>query len=175
MHAIARFPGVAALFAALALPSTAATIGWCNLQWPPSITITQGSTTPMIYGQVWSDGVTNSPGQGAGIVGQVGYGPQTDAPTVPTWTWVDMAYNLDVGNNDEFMAALTPPDAGVFAYTTRFSGDSGDTWVYTDLAGPPYSPSEAGVLTVDPIPEPASVLLLAALPLLAPRRRRVRD
>ena len=152
---------------------SAATIGWCNLQWPPVITVTQGASTEFIYGQVWSDGVTNGPGQGPGILGQVGYGPQADDPAAPSWFWTAMSYNVDVGNNDEYMAALTPANVGTFAYTTRFSGDGGATWVVTDRNGPGYSVDQAGVLTVTPIPEPTAALLFASLPMLALRRRRV--
>lgn len=151
---------------------SAATIGWCNLQWPPTISVQRGTATPLIYGQVWSDGVTNFSGQGAGILAQVGYGPQADAPTAPSWLWTAMAYNVDVGNNDEYMATLTPANAGVFAYTTRFSGDGGATWVVTDLNGPGYSVDQAGVLTVDPIPEPTAALLFVAWPVVALLRRR---
>ncbi|HEX5809630.1 MAG TPA: alpha-amylase family glycosyl hydrolase, partial [Anaerolineales bacterium] len=37
------------------------TIGWANLQWPPSIvhTISAVTRTPDVYGQVWIDGYTN--------------------------------------------------------------------------------------------------------------------
>ena len=41
------------------------TIGWANLQWPPTLTHTISVTdrTDDVYGQVWIDGVTNQSGQ----------------------------------------------------------------------------------------------------------------
>ena len=76
-------------------------IGWGNLQWPLATQTMVGQPTENIYGQVWMDGVTNSPGQGAGITAEVGYGAVGTDPV--TWTdWVQAAYNTDVGNNDEY-------------------------------------------------------------------------
>ena len=41
------------------------TIGWANLQWPPTLTHTISAVdrTDNVYGQVWIDGVTSQPGR----------------------------------------------------------------------------------------------------------------
>ena len=43
-------------------------IGWANLQWPPTMThtISAVNRTDNVYGQVWIDGVTSQPGADAG-------------------------------------------------------------------------------------------------------------
>src|SRR5215216_4025821 len=40
------------------------TIGWANLQWPPTLTYTivAGTSTDTVHGQVWIDGATSQPG-----------------------------------------------------------------------------------------------------------------
>ncbi|MBN1640470.1 MAG: alpha-amylase [Anaerolineae bacterium] len=130
-------------------------IGWANLQWPPTIehTISALVPTPNIYGQVWIDGHTWKPGATPGLVAQVGYGPDGSHPDGhPGWMWVDAVYNVNVGNNDEFMAALVPEAVGVYDYAYRYSTTGGQTWIYADLdgTGNGYSPDQAGALTVLP-------------------------
>jgi len=146
------------------------TIGWANLQWPPALNEVVGTPSANVYGQVWAVGVTDQPGQGAGILAQLGYGPLGEHPTLPSWLWVSMAYNVDVGNNDEYVGTITPSQVGTFHYTTRFSGDGGANWIYTDLNGPPYESVNAGVMTVTP--EPGSLALLAGAAMALGRRRR---
>uniref|UniRef100_A0A7V3E878 Secretion system C-terminal sorting domain-containing protein n=1 Tax=Ignavibacterium album TaxID=591197 RepID=A0A7V3E878_9BACT len=96
------------------------TIGWANLQWPPTDTISIGGSTT-VYAQIWIDGITNQPGPGAGIQAWIGVNSSNTNPS--TWTnWIPATYNVDVGNNDEYMAAigstLTP---GTYYYASRFN------------------------------------------------------
>ncbi|MGB9871949.1 MAG: alpha amylase N-terminal ig-like domain-containing protein [Anaerolineae bacterium] len=111
------------------------TVGWANLQGPPEMTHTIGlAPTDFFYGQVWIDGVTNQPGATPGLLAQVGFGP-TDTPPV-SWTgWTDGVYHTDVGNNDEFMARLTPEYTGTFSVVYRYSTTGGRDWVYADRSG----------------------------------------
>lgn len=134
-----------------AAATTSLAIGWANLQWPHTLTHTISATTPTenIYGQVWIDGVTNQAGPAPGVTAQVGYGPAGILPSDPAWTWFDMVYNVDAGNNDEYRGTLLPTSTGTFKYTTRWSTDGGATWLYTDQNGPPYEEGAAGVLTVN--------------------------
>jgi glycosidase len=130
-------------------------IGWANLQWPYSIehTISALNPTENIYGQVWIDGHTNLPGPTEGLVAQVGYGPDgSDPDGNPDWIWVDAAFNVDAGNNDEFMGQLLPEAAGVYDYAYRYTTTAGRIWVYADIEGTGngYDPAQAGDLTVDP-------------------------
>jgi trimeric autotransporter adhesin len=121
------------------------------LQWPPSVSITLGAATPMIYGRVWGSGITDSPGAGSGLVAQLGYGPDgTDPATSGAWTWVSTAYNIEVdGGGEEYMATLTPTAAGTYDYAYRFSY-LGGAWLYSDVDGSAngYQIAQAGALDV---------------------------
>jgi fibronectin type 3 domain-containing protein len=140
---------------------------WYNLQWPPTITHTIGTTTRTdnIYGQIWIDGVTDAPGQAPGIRAQVGYGSGTTPDG--TWTWEEMSFNGQVGNNDEYVGSLLPDAVGAFNYATRYSTNNGATWNLADLSGPrpDGTLSNPGVLTVnassDATPPAAPELSLA--------------
>ncbi|HET9495100.1 MAG TPA: alpha-amylase family glycosyl hydrolase [Chloroflexia bacterium] len=129
------------------------TIGWANLQWPPDMAhmISTVNRTGNIYGQVWIDGVTNQPGPTEGLIAQAGYGPVGSAPDGnPNWTWVDAVFNVDAGNNDEFMASFLPEQVGTFDYVYRYSTTAGSDWFYADLSGPfTGTPSNPGDLTVN--------------------------
>ena len=58
------------------------TIGWANLQWPPTLTHTIRAIdrTDNVYGQVWIDGVTSQPGATPGLLAQLGFGPDGSHP-----------------------------------------------------------------------------------------------
>jgi fibronectin type 3 domain-containing protein len=130
-------------------------IGWANLQWPPSMThtISAVNRTDNAYGQVWIDGVTNQLGATQSLRAQLGFGPTGSNPDGnPAWAWVDAAFNVDAGNNDEFVASLLPDVTGSFDYLYRYTTNGRD-WLYADLNGPipPGSlPPNPGKLTVNP-------------------------
>jgi hypothetical protein len=132
------------------------TIGWANVQWPPATNHVVSATnrTPVIYGQVWIEGVSNQPGAAPKLLAQLGLGPAGSNPHGnANWSWVDATYNLDVGNNDEFMASLLPDRAGSFDYVYRYSTTGGTNWVYADLKGlieNSQAPANPGKLTVSP-------------------------
>ena len=130
-------------------------IGWANLQWPPSIThtISALNPTPAIYGQVWIDGATALPGPTPGLAAQVGYGPDGSEPAGnPDWVWSPAAFNVDAGNNDEFVGTLLPEAVGEYDYAFRSSTTGGLEWRYADLdgIGNGYDPAQAGSLSVMP-------------------------
>ena len=131
------------------------TIGWANLQWPPTMnhTISVVNRTDTAYGQVWIDGVTNQPGPSPTLEAQLGYGPTgSDAAGNADWTWVEASFNVDVGNNDEFRASLLPEVVGSFDYVFRYSTTGGRDWLYADQNGPIAAgtpPPNPGKLTVD--------------------------
>ena len=131
-------------------------IGWCDLQWPESITAPADTPTPLIFGRVYQAGVTEPAGPPAGITAQVGYGPAgTDPRSTPGWLWVDAVWNPscpDCGNDDEFMKSLTVTAAGSYSYTYRFSEDAGLTFVYADFnpgTSDGFSTADLGGLTVE--------------------------
>lgn len=151
------------------------TIGWANLQWPPSMNHTLSATTrtDTAYGQVWIDGLTNLPGPTPGLWAQLGFGPQGSNPTGTGWTWVDASFNTNTGNNDEFKASLLPEAVGVYNYVYRYSTTNGRDWLYADLNGPVAGgtlPPNPGVLTVNPSGDttapvaPANLIVLSASP-----------
>jgi hypothetical protein len=123
-------------------------VTWGNVQHPSSVTTTVGVQTDGIYGQVYAAGVTDSSGQGSGIIAQLGYGLNASDPTDVGWVWIDASYDADAGSNDEYVAKVTVSAVGTYAYAYRYSGDDGTTWVYCDTNGTPYNSSKSGVLTV---------------------------
>jgi glycosidase len=130
-------------------------IGWANLQWPPSMTHTVSAIdrTDNAYGQVWIDGVTNQPGATPGLIAQLGFGPDgSDPDGNADWSWVDASFNVDAGNNDEYVASLLPETPGVYDYAYRYTVTNGRDWVYADLdgIGNGYQVAQAGSLTVNP-------------------------
>jgi hypothetical protein len=137
-------------------------------------TIGFGSYTDIAYGQVWIDGVTSQPGPTPGLWAQLGFGPAGSIPGFdPGWIWTDAEFNVDSGNNDEFMAQMLPQEVGVFHYVYRYSTSNGAYWTYADLNGPfPAGnlPPNPGVLTVsgtgDLIPPaaPTGLTVLSAAP-----------
>jgi hypothetical protein len=134
------------------LPGVLSSRGWCNLQSPSSTTTTAGSATELLFGRVFVDGVTNASGQGAGVVAELGYGPNPSDPKLDPsgWTWSSAAYNAlcpdcDGEGTDEYMGTLTVGTPGSYLYTFRYSIDGGQAWCYgTLLVGGPY-----GILTVN--------------------------
>jgi len=97
-------------------------LDWANLQWPPNGTITFNDSYT-VYARVFEPGVTDAPGQGAGITCWIGYSTTDTDPS--TWTnWVPASYNaffIDP-SNDEYMADLGAaiPSTGVYYYASRF-------------------------------------------------------
>lgn len=128
-------------------------INWANLQYPPSITHTISVTdrTDDVYGQVYIENITSQPGPTDGLRAQLGFGPDGSNPDGnPDWVWVEAAFNVDAGNNDEFVASMLPETAGQYDYAYRYSASGGNDWVYADLDGITngYDSSQAGALTV---------------------------
>jgi hypothetical protein len=83
--------------------------------------------------------------------------------------WEAMAFNVDAGNNDEYYGSLLPDELGTSCYTTRYSGDGGNSWFYA-VNGPDEGnttcPGPNGVLTViagadTTAPSPPDNLLIA--------------
>jgi hypothetical protein len=131
------------------------TIGWANLQWPPTLThtISPFDRTDDVYGQVWIDGATSQPGPTPGLIAQLGFGPEGSNPDGNAeWTWEAAVFNVDTNNNDEFKASLLPESTGTFDYVYRYSTTNGLNWLYADLNGPVPAgalPANPGKLTVN--------------------------
>jgi len=98
--------GVFTLVAALAIVAcltgnAAATIGWAGNVWPLHNSNHLPTGPIDVYAQVWKEFVTDSPGQGADISAVLYYTPEGGAQQS-----VAMSYQGDVGNNDEYTAAV---------------------------------------------------------------------
>ena len=131
------------------------------IQFPDSISISAGSTSPLVFGQIDEAGVTEAGGPSAGVIAQLGFGPAAANPTnQPGWTWAPASFNVQVGNNDEYLATFKPASPGDYRYAYRFSLDGGASWTYCDShqgdggagsnGGLTFEAQNLGVLTVTP-------------------------
>ncbi|MFM7667098.1 MAG: Ig-like domain-containing protein, partial [Bacteroidota bacterium] len=104
-------------------------IDWANLQFPGNGSICQGGTYD-IYGQLYNTGSVNTPdpGQASGVTVQFGYSTTNTDPS--TWTnWSNANFNVQVGNNDEYMGTLTGLAPGTYYYAFRYQ-INGCGWQY---------------------------------------------
>jgi hypothetical protein len=110
-------------------------IDWANLQWPPDGNIVLGQSFD-VYAQVYSNGVTNAVGQGAGIQAWIGYSTENTDPA--TWTnWISASFLGDAGSsNDEYTANLGAEisASGIYYYASRFQLDE-QSFVYGGFQG----------------------------------------
>lgn len=106
-------------FTRLAVTVTVPEMDWVNLQWPPVLTVVEGSTGN-VYAQGYEAGVTPGAGPGIGVSAWIGIHTENTDPA--TWTnWIPMEFNVQVGNNDEFVAAIGEGLApGTYYYASRF-------------------------------------------------------
>ncbi|MDO5655192.1 MAG: T9SS type A sorting domain-containing protein [Flavobacteriaceae bacterium] len=135
-------------------------IDWANLQWPDQGTISFGEDY-VVYGQVYEAGVTEAEGAGEGITAWVGYSTVNTDPS--TWTnWVPATFNIQSGNNDEYMANLGTAitTAGTYYYAMRYqmTGSAYYYGGYNVSGGGAWdgTTNVSGVLTVSPPPAPAN-------------------
>lgn len=134
---------ISLLLLVLAHGARAQDVDYCNLQFPASFSAASGTTSPVIYGRIYEDDngvLTSSPGAHPAIVAELGYGPLGSDPRGenPDWRWIAALYNVQVGNDDEYLGSFTLPFAPTstqLAYTYRFSVDSGADFTYCDTDG----------------------------------------
>jgi hypothetical protein len=109
---------------------------YCDTQFPLSLNVMSGTTTPLVYGRVYEMGVTGMGSASATVRAQLGFGPLTQNPEYgAAWAWTNAAYNTmcsGCGNNDEYQASFTAPASGTYGYVYRFSLDQGVSWTYCD-------------------------------------------
>ena len=106
---------------------------YCNVQFPLSLSATPGVASSQVFGQLFELGLTEAADAGIGIRAQLGYGPASANPEYqPGWLWTNASFNAQSGNNDEYVAQLTIPDAGSYRYVYRISVDNGVSWTYCD-------------------------------------------
>lgn len=146
--------GKALIAAVMLLPLNSVAQGYYNLQHPASGSIaeTESLTT---YAQVYQAGATEAAGQAAGMQAWIGISPKGQNTNPDTWTnWVPATFNVQVGNNDEFMAAIGSNLApGTYYYASRFQYNNG-AFVYGGYSGGAWNGTSnvSGVLTVSSNP-----------------------
>ncbi|MBE0661476.1 MAG: T9SS type A sorting domain-containing protein [Bacteroidales bacterium] len=104
-------------------------ISWANLQSPASGTIESGQEFN-VFARAFANGITNDPGQGAGIQAWIGYSTTDTNPD--TWTnWIAATYFGDAASTDEYIANLgaSLTELGTYYYASRFQLDDQD-YVY---------------------------------------------
>ncbi|HYI01103.1 beta strand repeat-containing protein [Hyalangium sp.] len=129
---------------------------YCNLQFPSDFSVPSGTMTPLIYGRIYEAGVTETEGAPAGILAEVGYGANGSNPrSNNSWRFFPATYNVQFGNDDEFMGSfIAPTTEAAYSYTFRFSQDNGMKWTYCDLngagsnLGQDFDATQLGVMTV---------------------------
>lgn len=132
-------------------------VAYCNLQFPTSQSLTQGTLSPLVFGRVYEAGVTEPGGAAANVTVQVGLGPSMSNPlsSPGAWSWWPAGFNVQIGNDDEYQAAFVAPSAGSWSYTTRASLD-GVNWTLCDVngagrnAGLTFEATQLGALTTTP-------------------------
>jgi len=128
-------------------------IDWGNLQWPATATITAGDSVT-VYGQAWKSGVTDSTGQAFGLKAWVGVSATNTDPS--TWSnWTQATFNVQSGNNDEFMASIgktLAPGTYYYAYRYEYLGGPYRYGGYSSGGGGFWdgTTNVSGVLTVNP-------------------------
>ncbi|HOJ16940.1 MAG TPA: hypothetical protein PLT92_00080, partial [Ignavibacteriaceae bacterium] len=133
--------------------TTAKPIFWANLQWPDQATIEVGGSMTA-YAQIWIDGITAGAGPGSGISAWIGYSTSNTNPN--TWTnWVPATYNVNVGDNDEYMASIgSDLPAGTYYFASRFQF-AGGAYYYGGFNNGEWNGTTniSGVLTITtPLP-----------------------
>ncbi len=111
-------------------------------------TITAAGRTNPVFGRITITGITSQAGEVSGVLAQVGFGAVGTDPA--GWTWENMSFSSDVGDQDEYSGTLKPETPGTYSYLVRFSTSQGETWVYGDLDGGTNGRNAPGTLTVHP-------------------------
>jgi hypothetical protein len=132
-------------------------LDYCNVQYPPSISVMSGQTSPLIYGRVYEAGVTDLAGSDPTIRAEIGYGPANVNPSSQSgYVYVPASFNMQYGNDDEYQASfMAPATPGSYRYVVRFSLN-GVSWTYCDTSGAgsngglTFDVQDLPVLTVTP-------------------------
>lgn len=127
-------------------------IGWAGQIWPVDGNTVTDNSDVNVYFQIWKEGVTDPAGQGAGISATLWYALDAGGP----YTSAAMAYNTDVGNNDEYTGAIPSTffqgEPDVYFYCTAY--DSTDATTYEGAQDqnsndPPFMLNITNVLSQD--------------------------
>lgn len=107
-------------------------------------TVLSSGNTLTVFTQVYKQGVTEAGGQGANITCQIrvrGTSTLTDGSisgATPVINSFPMTYNVDKGNNDEYMGTITAGSDGRYSYECACSHNGSSftsSWDYTTRTG----------------------------------------
>ncbi|MFN0157175.1 MAG: alpha-amylase domain-containing protein [Bacteroidota bacterium] len=135
-----------------------------NLQFPAT-TIIAGGGSATVYARTFALGVTDSTGQGGGIVAWVGTSPTNSHPS--TWmNWYPATFNVDVAAYDEYQSSIgSDLTGGTYYYASRFQYTGGPYLFggYSSGGGGFWNGTSnvSGILTVQ---APPGVPILASPP-----------
>jgi hypothetical protein len=127
-------------------------VGACEVNYPPFLDATALQPTEAVIGWILVPGVTEPPGQGAGVLAEVGYGGTGTDPSAAGWTWFATSYYGDRRDLfDAYSGAMLAPAAGTYDYLYRVTLDGGATYTYCDTLGiyDPGAPAP-GIMSVGP-------------------------
>jgi len=110
--------------------------GWGNYQHPAVTETPVGTASEPLFGRTYRAGDTPGAGQAQGWQGELAFGPYGTLPTGEgrCWDYQTASFNLDVGNDDEYLSTFTPAAAGLVGLMFRYRPPGG-TWRYGDLDG----------------------------------------
>ncbi len=131
---------------------------FCNVQDPAALTVSPGAETGDIFGRIYEQNVTEAGGAPTNLRAQVGYAKGGTPVQSAHWAWFEAAYNVQHGNDDEYMGRITysgmSSGSNAYSYVYRFSWDDGQSWTYCDVDGAgsngglSFDLSAAGQMTV---------------------------
>jgi len=127
---------------------------------------TVGAPSDAVYGRVYRAGHTPAVGQAPGWVAEVALGPLGTVPTGEgrCWSYQGATFNVDVANDDEYVAQVTVTAPGLYGLMFRYRPPGG-TWLYGDRNGSNdgVSGAQAGILAVSDGLTAAQPLIVATL------------
>lgn len=131
----------------------AAEADYCEL-WHPASWHDASEAPFTLYGRVYEAGRTEPPGEPTGVRAEFGLAPA--GTPLPAWTFRPASYNVNVGNDDEYVLTVTVPATPGATWRTvfRVSVDDGVSWTWCDTdgsganAGLSFSPADLGALFV---------------------------
>jgi hypothetical protein len=113
---------------------------WASIWWPCKGTIDAGGSFT-VYGRVYMKGETDDGDDkpSAILSGQLGYALEgTDPEADPKgWTWIPGEFNVQAGNDEEWVGTIALKEPGKYDYAWRFSANDGKSWRIGDLASRP--------------------------------------
>lgn len=139
-----------AVFVSTVAPTTSGGIDWIGDMYPDGGTSTArqvGSGSNLtVYVQAYEPSITPGGGRGPGVACYLHWGRYGQA-----WSDLPMSYNVDIGNNDEYMATIPTAalPVGTYGFTAYCTMNGGATRTWRQPAD-----GGDGILSIMPTPTP---------------------